>query len=100
MKEQLIKQFIKKTIVKVFIFSVVMVIISSIVYSMNPVLTNELALSQMQNSNEMYVLMNTYYKSRPILSFTYCIIIILFMRNIICDVHRFVKNINEENKEN
>lgn len=60
MKNKLIKEFVKKSVVKTVIFTIVMCIIASIAQSLSPVVSNALALTQMQNSDEMYVLMNTY----------------------------------------
>ena len=101
MKNELYKQFVKKTIRKVVMFTFLMIIVASIAQSMSPVISNELALTQMQNSNEIFVIVNTYNKVRPIANSIYVGIIIWFTYMLGRDVYKFVKTINVENeKEN
>lgn len=100
MKSELIKQFTKKMIRKSVLFIFLMVIITAIGQSIGPVVTNNLALTQMQNSNEMYVLMNTYSKVRPIVNLVYVFIVCYFIGNIARDIHKFIKTVETENTEN
>lgn len=94
-----LKKFITKTIMKVIVFMFAMIIIGSIMQSMSPVISNEMALTQMENSNEMYILMNTYNKVRPIANAVYSGIIIFFVYTIGRDTYKFTKNYKNE-KEN
>lgn len=94
-----LKKFITKTVVKVIMFVFVMAIISSIIQTMSPIISNGMALGQMENSDEMFVIMNTYNKVRPIVNATYAGITILFMYTIGRDTYKFVKNHKNE-KEN
>lgn len=100
MKSELIKQFTKKMIKKIVIFIVFLVVISAIGQSVSPIVTNEMALTQMQNSNEMYMLMNTYNKIRPIINLVYVFIVSYFIGNISRDIYKFVKTVSEEDTEN
>lgn len=101
MKNRLISHFIKKTTVKVIIFAVLMFIVAAVGQSMSPVISNNMALGQMQNSDEMYILMDTYYKVRPIVSAAFAGIILLFTGSVARDIFKLVKTINTENeKEN
>ena len=94
-----LKKFITKTIRKIIVFTFAMVIIGSIMQSMSPVISNEMALTQMENSNEMFILMNTYNKVRPIVDVVYSGIIIFFVYTIGRDTYKFIKNYKNE-KEN
>ena len=101
MKNELTKQFVKKTIRRTVIFAVIMVIIAAISQSISPVISNELALTQMQNDNAMYVAMNTYNRIKPIFSTVYSCVILWFVCTLGRDTYKFAKTINTENeKEN
>lgn len=100
MKSELIKHFTKKMIKKTVIFIVLMVILSAIGQSVSPIVSNSMALTQMQNSNEMYMLMNTYNKVRPIINLVYVFVVSYFIGNISRDVYKFVKTVSEEGTEN
>ena len=101
MKNELIKRFIKKTAVKIVIFAIVMILASAIFQSMSPVVTNEMAMTQMENSNEMFVMMESYNKIKPMFNTAYSLIILLFVYSIIRDSYKFIRNINNDfNKEN
>lgn len=99
-KSERIKRFVKHTVRKIVIFAVLMFIVAAIAQSISPLVTNELALTQMQNSNEMYVLMNTYTKIRPIANTIFNTIIYVFVGIIIRDIYDFVKINKEIDKEN
>lgn len=96
MKIELTKRFVKKMIIKTFIFTIIMVIIASIGKSVAPLVVNEFALSQMQNSNEGYVIMTTYPKIRAIVNAVYAGITALFVYTLGRDTYKFVKTINTE----
>ena len=99
MKTELTKQFVKKIIKKLVIFAFIMVILTSFTQAMSPVISNEIALTQMQNSNEMFVMMNTYNKIRLIVNAVYAGITIWFTYTIGRDIYKFVNVANNE-KEN
>lgn len=99
MENKLIKDFVKKSIVKTIIFAVIMCIIASIAQSLSPVVSNALALTQMQNSDEMYMLMNTYNNIRPIINALYICVIAFFVYTLSRDTYKFVKTINTENEK-
>lgn len=84
------KKFIIKTTIKVLIYAIISTIALSMLTS--PVITNELALTQMQNSDELYVLMDTYNKVRPFISIVYGLITALFAGTTIYDTYKFIKN--------
>lgn len=84
-----IKKFIIKTVVKIIIFAIISTIALSLLTS--PVITNELALGQMENSNELYMLMETYNKIRPFIEIIYGFVTALFAGTIIGDTYKFIK---------
>lgn len=99
MRRELIKNFAMKIALKAIIFALIMFGVAAVSQAISPVVSNELALTQMQNSNEMYILMDTYNKIRPIVSVAYTGIILLFICTIARDTYKFVKNMNENEKE-
>ena len=83
------KKFIIKTAIKVLIY----VIISTVAFNLltNPIITNELAIGQMENSNELYLLMDTHNKIKPFISIIYGLITALFAGTTIYDIYKFIK---------
>lgn len=101
MKHKHITRFVKKMATRVIIFVFVMIVLSSIAYSFAPVISNEIALGQMENSNDAFVMMNMYNTVQPISTLVYTIVIIWFTYTFVRDIYKFVKSINTENeKEN
>ena len=99
---ELKQKFISKTSIKIVIFAFLMTVILFIAQSVSPIVSNNLALGQMQNSDEAFVIMNTYNKLRPIFNYTMVGICVLFVISIVKDVIKFIKNIKdiENEKEN
>ena len=83
----------KKFIITVTIKAVVYAIISTIAVSLleSPIISNELALGQMQNSNELYLLWETYNKVRPFISIIYGLITAFFAGTVAYDTYKFIK---------
>lgn len=100
MKSELIKQLTKKMIRKIVVFVILMIVVTAIGRSIAPTVSNELALTQMQNSNEAFVLMNTYNKIRPIVNIVYVLIVGWFAGTVGRDIYKFNKTVNTENTEN
>lgn len=91
-------KFIRKTAVKVIIFACVMLIVTAVLNSLSPIVSNNLALGQMENSDEMYILMNTYNNIKSIGNTVIVGICLLFAGNIIRNSYKFYKNIKEKNE--
>jgi lipoprotein signal peptidase len=102
MKAELIKQFVKKTIRRTLIFAFVMIVVGAVGQSMSPVISNEMALTQMQNDNALFVIMSTYNRIKPIFNALYSCVILWFVYTLGRDTYKFANNIkNTENeKEN
>ena len=93
------KKFITKTVKKCILFAVIMFIIAGLMQPVGVVISNELALTQMENSNEMFVIMNTYNKVRSIVSVAFAGITLWFTSTVARDIYKFVKT-TENKKEN
>ena len=102
MKAELTKQFVKKTIRRTLIFTFIMIIVAAIAQSISPVVSNSMALTQMQNGNVMFVAMNTYNRIKPIFNALYSCVILWFVYTLGRDTYKFAKTINntENEKEN
>lgn len=83
------KKFIIKTTIKILIYAIISTIALSLLT--NPVINNELALGQMENSNELYLLMEAYNKVKPFVSIVYGLITAWFACDTIYDVYKFIK---------
>ena len=92
------KKFIIKTTIKTFVFVVLSTIVATLVLS--PVVTNNIALGQMENSDALYMLWETYNKMRPIVSAIYSLIVLWFIGTVGYDVYKFIKQKTKEKKEN
>lgn len=88
-------KFIIKTASKIIIFAFLMIVAAAIMSSLSPVVSNEIALGQMQNSDEAFILMNTYNKVRPVISAVFTGITIWFTCTIVRDTYKFFKNQKE-----
>ena len=83
------KKFIIKTTIKILVYAIISTIALSLLT--NPIITNELALGQMENSNELYLLMETYNRLRPFISIIYGLITAWFAGTTIYDTYKFIK---------
>jgi len=83
------KRFIYRLIIKIIIFSIFSAIVSTLLYG--PIITNELALTQMEQSNELYMLMESYNRLRPFISIIYGLITACFVGTTVYDIYKFIK---------
>lgn len=93
-----VKKFVFKTTVKTIVFVVLSTIALSLLQS--PVISNNIALGQMENSDALYVLWETYNKVRPIVSVIYGLLVLWFVGTVGYDVYKFIKQKIKEKKEN
>lgn len=100
MKVELTKQFIKKMSRKIIAFIFLIFIITAISQSIAPTIANSVALTQMENSDMSFTIMNTYIKIQPVFSFIYYGIVVWFMCGIGRDIYKFAKTLSTENTEN
>ena len=92
------KKFIIKQIILIIVFLIVSVIVSTILDS--PVITNELAMTQIENSNELYMLWEGYNNLRPVVEVIYGVFSVLIFGSICFETVKFIKTKIEENNSN
>ena len=83
------KKFVIRTAIKIVIYAIISTIALSLLTT--PIITNELALGQMENSNELYLLMETYNRVRPFVSAIYSLITVFFAWTVVEDIYKFIK---------
>jgi hypothetical protein len=83
------KRFIIKTVIKIIIYAIISTIVLSLLNS--PIISNNIALGQMQNDDVLFILMETYNKVRPFISIIYGLITALFVGTAIYDTYKFIK---------
>lgn len=88
------KRFVRKTLTNIIMLSAMMIVLLTFVQS--PTITNEIALTQMDNSNEMFILMTAYYNLRPLVGVVITIVIISYIVMIARDICKFIKSIYKE----
>ena len=71
----LVRQFIIKTVVKAFIIAVVAFL--AYIITDTPILTNQVAMGQMENSNDWFVAMHMYQKFADVAG---------SIRNVLCSI--------------
>lgn len=87
----------KKFIIKIVINAVALIVFTLITFLIfeNTVITNDIALGQMNNSNEAYILMEYYNRIRTIASSVYGGICAYIAGITIYDIYNFVNNKGE-----
>ena len=88
-------RFTIKFISKIIIYVIISALALNFILA-DPIISNELALGQMENSNELYLLMEAYNKNRNIVSIIYGCITVLFAGTTIYDIYKFINT--KENK--
>lgn len=83
------KHFLIKTAVRVLLFAAISVVVLAALKT--PVLTNEIALGQMTNSNYLFVTYDLYNKLRPIITAVYTVAILVFVGSTISNMYKFFK---------
>mgnify|MGYP003299755504 CR=1 FL=1 len=87
----------KRTVFKTVALIIVLMIISTVVN--HPVLNNDLAMSQFENDNAMFIMWDTYNRVRSALPVVYTVICIVYLVSIGADVHKFIKTKEKEGKQ-
>lgn len=102
MRAELIKQFVTKMVRRTVIFTIIMIVVAAISQAMSPIITNNMALTQMENDNMTFVIMDTYNRIKPIFNALYSCAILWFVCTLGRDTYKFAKTINntENEKEN
>ena len=85
------KRFITKILTRLILFTALMIVVMAMVES--PILTNEVALGQMENSSEAFMLMGMFFSFRNLVKVIVWLIALLFGATIIRDIYKFIKSI-------
>jgi hypothetical protein len=92
------KRFIITTIIKIIAFAIISTIAMTLLQS--PIISNDIALGQMENSDALFMLMETYNKVRPFVEVIYSCITVLFIGTTAYDIYKFIKTKIKEKNEN
>lgn len=93
-------EFIKKTAIKLVIFSFILIVVSSIYQAIFPIIANQIALTQMQNYADSFVIVKMLTTIQKIAVAVKWIVIIVFMSIVGCDTYKFTKTIKENKEKN
>lgn len=90
------KKFIIKTVVKVFVFAIISTIALTLIQS--PVITNQIAMGQMQNDDMAFIIMDNYNRLSAIVTVAYGVITLGFIGKIAYDSYKFIETKTKEKK--
>ena len=88
------KLFVTKILTRLILFAALMIVVMAMVES--PILTNEIALGQMENSSEAFMLMGMFFSFRNLVKAVIGLVALLFGVTIIRDIYKFIKSIYKE----
>ena len=88
------KKFAIKILSRVVKFAALMVITLAIIE--NPILRNEVALGQMENSTSAFMLLGMYFSFQNIAKFVTGLIVLWFIWDIAREIYKFIKSIYKE----
>lgn len=87
-------RFAKRIIVRIFVYAVVSIIVANIMLN-TPVITNNIAMGQMENSNELYLMMETYNKVKHFISIIYGFFTTYVVGVTVYDIFKFISKQNK-----
>ena len=88
------KKFAIKILSRVVKFAALMIIVLAIIE--NPILRNEVALGQMENSTTAFMLLGMYFTFQTIAKFVIGAIVLWFICAVAYDIYKFIKSIYKE----
>lgn len=88
------KKFIIKILSRVVKFAALMIITLAIIE--NPILRNEVALGQMENSTSAFMLLGMYFSFQNIAKFVMGLIVLWFIWDIAREIYKLIKSIYKE----
>lgn len=100
MRTKVIAKFVRRLAIRVIIFTFVMIVVAAVWQSVSTIISNYIAMTQMQNDDLAFVIMNVYNRVKPIGGGIYGFIILWFVYTLGRDTYKFVKNNNNIEKEN
>ena len=101
MRTKEIAKFVRRLSIRIVVFAFVMIVVAAVWQSASTIVTNYFAMTQMQNDDLAFVVMNVYNRVKPIGGGIYGLIILWFVYTLGRDTYKFVKNNNNNiEKEN
>ena len=88
------KRFFTRLLTRLVMFAALMIVVLALIES--PVLTNEIGLGQMENSNAAFMMLGMYFSIRNILIAVVWLVVFLYACSIIRDTYKFIKSIYKE----
>ena len=92
------KSFIIRILVHIILFAVISAVAMTVIES--PLIENDIALGQMDNSDSSFMLYELYQKLVNIAEIVYVVICAIFALSIICHVEKFIRQKIKERKLN
>lgn len=87
------KQFITKTATRVIVLTIVFIVIFNLMGVFDTMISNELALGQMENSNEAFAFIQIYNGTiKPLVSLAMSLAASAMVIFTILDIYEFIKN--------
>lgn len=86
-------RFTIRLLTRIIIFTVISIIAITLL-SASPIIANEVAMGQMENSNELYMMMEIYNRVKPIISIIYGCIATWFVGTTIYDIYKLITKEN------
>ena len=83
------KRFLIRIATKVICFIAISIIAFTVFKS--PVITNEIALGQMTNNNDLFLAHDLYNKLSPVITVVYSVITLFFIGSTGFDIYKFFK---------
>ena len=95
------EKFVKKTIIRIIVVVLISVFVFSFLNAADTIISNHLALGQMENSDSMFILMEMYEKAvQPIMLGILTAVIGYNAGVIVYDTYKFIKTKINGEKEN
>ena len=88
--------FLYRTIRSTALFLGIFTLTVVMALSASPIITNDIYLNQMTNSEDAFVLMNAYNQIRPAFRYILIGIVILYIGTVAYEIHAFIKNKKEK----
>lgn len=94
MNDRRVKRFVAKIMRRVILLVALLIIVLAMIES--PIITNEIALGQMQNSSGAFMLMGVYSPLRKLIKAVLWLLVAMQAITIGRDIYDFIKSINKE----
>lgn len=92
------KKFVRNTSIRILVLIFLSIFLFSFLAAAGTIITNQIAMGQMENSNELFILHEMYNNAiRPSVIAGFALIVIYNAGAIAFNTYKFIKNKNKEN---